>query len=169
MKTIDFELQYYYKRWLGALPVLIVNILLAALIGYHLQGALYYAAVLVLMVCSLNAYYKFTAKKGMFLTKGTLTIEDSKVRLSAYGREYELTDITELLGSTPTFYHSRCAMISADTSAGRIKLFSEPIPTDSRFSDSSLYPVWQSLLESFPALTPDKRFDQTADLWYKKQ
>ena len=42
MKTIDFELQYYYRRWLALLPVLIVNLVLAALIGNYLDGALYY-------------------------------------------------------------------------------------------------------------------------------
>ena len=168
MKTIPFELQYYYRRWLFALPVLIANVLLAVLTGNYLQGALYYIGTAVIMIGSLYIYYRFIERKGLFLTKGSLTLGGGTVKISAYGREYGITDVTELLGSTLRVYQQRCAMLSADTPAGRIKLFSEPLAAESGFSDSSLFPVWQALLESFPALTPVQKAGQTAVLWYRK-
>ena len=169
MKTIDFELQYYYKRWLFALPVLLANIILAALIGHYWQGKLCYVIIPIIMIGSMCAYYRFTEKSGFFRTKGSLTLDSSSVKISAYGNEYDITDITELLGSMPTFYRRRCAMISADTPAGRIKLFSEPLAMESEFTDSSLFPVWQALLERFSALTPVQKSGQITDFWYKKQ
>lgn len=63
MKTIDFELQYYYRRWLALLPVLIVNLVLAALIGNYLDGALYYVVKVKVFLSEnldsriLNLYY----------------------------------------------------------------------------------------------------------------
>ena len=169
MEKVEFELQRYYKRWLYALPVLAADLLFAALMGHYLQGAMCCAVIVTVMVCSMSAYDRLTAKQRLFLTKGTLTVSGGRVKISAYGKEHEITDITELLGGTPTFFRSRCAVISADTPAGRVKLFSEPLDTEREFPDSTLSPVWKTLLESFPALTPVKKYGQETDLWYKKQ
>ena len=169
MKTTDFELQYYYRRWLVLLPVLAVNVLLAALIGNYLDGALYFAVVLILLMGSMAAGYRFTEKKACFSAKGTLVLDGSTAKISAYGKEHEVKDITELLGSTPTFFHSRCAMIVVYTPDGKVKLFSEPLAMAKEFSDSTLYPVWKALLKSFPELAPVEKFGQEADLWFKKK
>ena len=169
MKTIDFELQYYYRRWLVLLPVLAVNVVLAALIGKYLDGALYYVVVVILMMGSMAAGYRVTGKMVCFRTKGVMNLEGGKVKISAYGREHEVKDITELLGSIPTFFRSSCAMIIVSTPAGKVKLFSEPLGMEKKFSDSTFYPVWKALLKSFPTLKPVEKFGQEADLWYRKQ
>ena len=135
MKTIDFELQYYYRRWLVLLPVMIVNVVIAALLGNILEGALYYVVVVILMLGSMTVGYRVTEKMACFRTKGSMVIDGGTVKISAYGREHEVTDITELLGSTPTIFHSRCAMIIVSAPTGKVKLFSEPLAMAKEFSD----------------------------------
>ena len=71
MEKIEFQFQYYYWRWICALPCLVLAILLNGVIIKLIQQEIWvYILCAIMMIIFMKLYYYFTQKYGWFNGKG---------------------------------------------------------------------------------------------------
>lgn len=167
MEKIEFRFQYYYLRWICSLPCLIIAILLNCVIVKLIQQEIWvYFLCAIMMITFMKLYYYFTQKYGWFNRKGYYWIEDKTVYIQTGKKTMKVDLVRELLGEVVEVYSNCCTMILIDTGKKKYKLFSVQLENSKQFKDSSIYELYQALLDKFN-LQPVKVFNQKTDYWYK--
>lgn len=173
MNRKEFKFQYYYRRWLFGLPCLVIGIVLSAILQNKFQSSvLYYLMSAMLIVVLLSLYYTVTNGLKIFVGNGSYWLDGDSICVQINDKTYQISDVTELLGSTLSFFNSKCASLSVQWGGGKgetLKIFSVPLTPDREFKDSSVYPLYRLILEQSPDLERVKVMGQETDDWYQKK
>ena len=167
MEKIEFQFQYYYWRWICALPCLVLAILLNGVIIKLIQQEIWvYILCAIMMIIFMKLYYYFTQKYGWFNGKGYYWVEDKAVYIQMGKKTIKVDLVRELLGEVVEVYSNCCAMLFVDTGKKKYKLFSVQLENTKQFKASSIYGLDQLILDEFD-LQPVKVLNQKTDYWYK--
>lgn len=142
----EFEFQYYYRRWLGAMSCLAIslNFLLEPL---HPKTEVYCILCVVVMFVLMTVYYAVLENWNIFIGKGCYWSENNILYIRTGGKIHEITNVRELRGDVKTVFHSRYALILIETDKTEIKLFSVPVKQGQGFEESSHYPLYSLILD----------------------
>lgn len=173
MNRKEFKFQYYYRRWLCGLPCLIIGVFLSVLLQDKIQSTvLYYVMCAMIIVVLLSLYYTVTNRLQIFVGSGSYWLDDGIIYIQLADKVHQISDVTEVLGSTISVYNSQCASLFVQwggENGGKVKLFSAPLTPDREFKDSSVYPIYQMILAQSPDLERVKVTGQDTEYWYQKK
>jgi hypothetical protein len=165
----EFAFQRYYKRWLGALPCLLLGFGFNALLeGLPLKPAVYCVLCAGFMMILLSIYYLLSETWKLFRGKGYYWVENDILHIQMDTKIYPIENITELFGDVKSVFHSRHAVLLIEMSQTTIKLFSTPLEPEQGFADSSLYPLYSRIRSRTDGLAPVPILGQEAKYWHKK-
>lgn len=167
MKKLSFRFQYYYMRWICALPCLIIALLLNnVIIRYIQREIMIYILCGIMMVVFMKIYYYFIRKFGWFMGEGYYWAENEKLYIQVDKKIMEIDSVKELLGDVVDIYSNRCASLMIDTGKKKYKIFSEQLDDRKQFREASIYPIYQFIISKFD-LKPVEVMNQKTDYWYK--
>ena len=168
MEKLEFHFQYYYMRWICALPCLISALLLNnVIIKYVQREILVWTLCAIMMVVFMKVYYYITQKFGWFMGQVYYWIENEKLYIQMGKKIMEIDSVRELLGNTVDIYSNRCASLMIDTGKRKYKIFSEQLDDNKYFKEASTYQIYQLILRKFD-LEPVEVMNQKTDYWYKR-
>lgn len=163
-----FEFQYYYKKWLFSLPILILMLLLnIVLIKVLDNNLIFYIVTAVIMIVLLTIYYYLT--KDSFTGIGYYYKNDNLVVVEINNNKYILDDIKEIMADVKNTYSNKFAVLYITTSNDKIKLFSKQLRMDEGFKDSSLYKIYEFIIENNNYLKNVEMFNEKVDYWLKNE
>lgn len=163
----EFEFQYYYRRWLGGFPVLIIMLILNAVIINMFQNKLTFWFISgIIMIVLLIIYYKIT--QNHFLGKGIYYKKDNSIIIELENKKYIIDDVKEIIGSVINIYTNKVAMLSITTDRQNIKIFSKQLKKDQEFKESSIYEIYDVIVQHFKDLEKVKVLNQEQDFCLKK-
>lgn len=166
----EFEFQYYYRRWLGALPILIISIILNLLLSLlSLSNIIHYILCIIVMLVLMCIYYKISENCKIFHGKGYYWTDNDIVYIQAGKKLYKISEVKELLGDVKSIYSSKYAVLLIETNTNNVKLFSIPIDKEQKFEDTSVYPIYKLVLDKENDLKPVKILNQDVDYWFRKE
>ena len=100
----------------------------------------------------LLAAFSLIQSLGIFRAVGYCWREGDKVVSECGENEYRIASVKEMIGGKSRFFFSRCATLSITTDRDIFEIFSIPLHTEEPFENSSVYPLCQFILQSFPYL-----------------
>jgi hypothetical protein len=165
----EFSFQRYYKRWLGALPCLILGLGFNTLLErLPLKPAVYCVSCAGFMVILLSIYYLLSETWKVFRGKGFYWVEDNILYIQVGKKTYPIENVTELFGDVKSVFHSRHAVLLLEMGQTTIKLFSTPLGPEQGFAASSLYPLYSQIRSRADGLAPVQVLGQEMEYWHKK-
>jgi hypothetical protein len=125
---------------------------------------LFCAVMLVTLSAGLNLYYKCTKNLRLFYKSGTYWVEDGIVYIQTHKKEHRIQNVVWLRGTTASVYGlAKSGMMVVQFGGGKVVLMSASIARNDRFSDSTLLPLFETILENNPDLVKDDKLD----FWYE--
>ena len=169
MPKKEFQVQHYFLKWIGALPLLLAALLIEYFISQHTDSDIvFYLACAVTMIVLLSAYYLIVAKLHLFEDKGYFWEDGEVVVIEIGKRRYEISDVRCLIGGEPNIFMYCYAHLLIEMPKKKIKIFGQTLRGDMEFGDSDLYPLFQLILDKNRELKPKKMFKTEVDNWYEK-
>lgn len=163
-----FEFQYYYKRWLCGLPILLFVFLLNIALTKILNGdIIFYLVTASITIILLTIYYKTT--KESFIGIGYFYKKDNSIVIEIKDNKYILDDVREIMADVKKVYSNKFAVLYITTSKDKIKLFSKQLRIDEEFKDSSLYKIYEFIIENNNYLKNVEMFNEKVDYWLKNE
>ena len=102
-------------------------------------------------VCLLAAFSRIRCLR-IFRAVGYCWRDGKTTVIECGEKEYRLASVVEMIGGETRFFFARGATLSITTERDIFEVFSLPLDSDKPFEDSSVYPLCQFVLESFPYL-----------------
>lgn len=167
MKKKEFEFQYYYRKWLAALPILLLMFWINLWLVEKIQNKFgIYPISGIIMIVLLTIYYNFTKKRfigrGFYYKKGdTIVIEVGK-------KTYTIDEVKEIMGTVRNVYSHRIAILFIDTGTEKIKIFSKSLDDGQVFKNSSIYGVYEFIAAN-RNLKDVKILNGETEYWKKKR
>ena len=107
---------------------------------------------MIIVSVGLLALFSLMQNLKIFRAVGHCWRECDTVVIECGEREYRITSVKEMIGGDTRFFFARCATLSIETERDIVEIFSLPIRGKEQFEDSSVYPICQFVLQSFPYL-----------------
>ena len=132
-------------------------IVLAGVFTWFLR-ARYFLDLRLCVICLTVASAAFLAgfsllhNRKLFRAVGYCWREGDTVVIQCGEREYRIDSVKELIGGDTRFFFARCATLSIVTDRDIFFFFSVPLHAGEPFEQSSVYPLCEFVLGSFPYL-----------------
>ena len=132
-------------------------IVLAGVFTWFLR-ARYFLDLRLCVICLTVASAAFLAgfsllhNRKLFRAVGYCWREGDTVVIQCGEREYRIDLVKELIGGDTRFFFARCATLSIVTDRDIFEIFSVPLHAGEPFEQSSVYPLCEFVLGSFPYL-----------------
>ena len=132
-------------------------IVLAGVFTWFLR-ARYFLDLRLCVICLTVASAAFLAgfsllhNRKLFRAVGYCWREGDTVVMQCGEREYRIDSVKELIGGDTRFFFARCATLSIVTDRDIFEIFSVPLHAGEPFEQSSVYPLCEFVLGSFPYL-----------------
>ena len=132
-------------------------IVLAGVFTWFLR-ARYFLDLRLCVICLTVASAAFLAgfsllhNRKLFRAVGYCWREGDTVVIQCGEREYRIDSVKELIGGDTRFFFARCATLSIVTDRDIFEIFSVPLHAGEPFEQSSVYPLCEFVLRSFPYL-----------------
>ncbi len=107
---------------------------------------------MILVSVGLLALFSLMQNLEIFRAVGHCWREGDTVVIECGDREYRIASVKEMIGGDTRFFFAKCSTLSIVTDRDIFEIFSLPIKTKQQFEDSSVYPLCQFVLQSFPCL-----------------
>ncbi len=78
--------------------------------------------------------------------------DGDKIMIECGESEYRIASVKEMIGGETRFFFAKCATLSMTTERDIFEIFSLPLKANEQFENSSVYPLCQFVLGSFPYL-----------------
>ncbi len=88
----------------------------------------------------------------LFRAVGHCWRDGDKIVIECGEREYRIASVTEMIGGESRFFFTRSALLSITTERDIFEIYSLPLNAKEPFEQSSVYPLCQFVLGSFPYL-----------------
>lgn len=165
MEKTEFTYQCWYFRILcaGLIVPIVFVISLIILSLADINDIIFLLINAVLAILGATLYYKYTENTPLFLKKGYCWIENGVVFIQTAKKVYEIKNVTWLRGCTTSAYGSKAGMLIVKHEKLKTILFSKSSSTNTSFSATQLYPVFQAILSNNPQLKKDADLDD----WYE--
>lgn len=168
MAKREFIYQRWYLRMTGSfliLPLIFgLQLWLFDLLNIGRVNLLLSAVMLVTLSTGFNLYYKCTKNLKLFYKSGAYWVEDGIVYIQTHKKEHRIQNVVWLRGTTVSVYGlAKSGMMVVQFGGGKVVLMSASIARNDRFSDSTLLPLFETILENNPDLVKDDKLD----FWYE--
>lgn len=135
--------------------LLIFGVVGSVLILKHFEdGRTAVITVMLLVAGLLFAGHGMTGSTKYFKTRGRFWYENDELHLQYGGKKMIFRDLVQVKGTTQTSLFIRYGVLTLESEGRKCKLYSVPIDRTEDFSDSSLYPLYQGILEHDLYLQP---------------
>lgn len=163
MEKIEFIYQKWFLRMFCSVILLpffvLAQYIIFKLTGIEHENFWFDLICLTIVVFGIEFYFKYTQQHKWFIKKGTYWIEDGIVYIEIGGKTHKLRNVKCLVGTTISFFgHAKAGMLKID-SEKTITLVSSSNKNMKCFSDSEIYPLFETILEYNPELKKDDTLD----------
>ena len=110
------------------------------------------AVGLIAVSALLLAAFSLMQNLKIFRAVGYCWREGGKVVIECGEKEYRIASVKEIIGGDTRFFFTNCSTLSIVTDRDIFEIYSIPLHTEEQFEQSSVYPLCQFVLESFPYL-----------------
>lgn len=107
---------------------------------------------MIIVSVGLLALFSLTQNLKIFRGVGHCWREGDKLVIECGDREYRIVSVKEMIGGDTRFFFAKCSTLSITTDRDIFEVFSLPLDSDKQFEDSSVFPLCQFVLGSFPHL-----------------
>ena len=107
---------------------------------------------MIIFSVGLMALFSLTQNLKIFRGVGHCWREGDTVVIECGDKEYRITSVKEMIGGETRFFFAKSASLSITTDRDIFEVFSLPLDSDKQFEDSSVFPLCQFVLGSFPHL-----------------
>ena len=107
---------------------------------------------MIVVSAGLMALFSLFHGLGVFRGVGHCWREGDKVVIECGESEYRIDSVKEMIGGDTRFFFARCAALSITTKRDIFEINSLPLKAKEQFENSSVYPLCQFVLGSFPYL-----------------
>ena len=110
------------------------------------------AVCLIALSVLLLAAFSLIQGLKLFRAVGHCWRDGDKIVIECGEREYRIASVREMIGGESRFFFTRCALLSITTERDIFEIYSMPLNAKEPFEQSSVYPLCQFVLGSFPYL-----------------
>ena len=107
---------------------------------------------MIIVSAGLMALFSLMQRLKLFCAVGHCWREGDTVVIECGEREYRIASVKEMIGGDSRFFFARSATLSITTDRDIFEVFSIPLRKEEQFEQSSVYPLCQFILGSFPYL-----------------
>ena len=107
---------------------------------------------MIIVSVGLLALFSLLQNLKLFRAVGHFWREGDTVVIECGESEYRIASVKEMIGGDTRFFFAKCSTLSLETERDIVEIFSLPIKAKQQFEDSSVYPLCQFVLQSFPCL-----------------
>ena len=110
------------------------------------------AVCLIALSVLLLAAFSLIQGLKLFRAVGHCWRDGDKIVIECGEREYRIASVREMIGGESRFFFTRSALLSITTERDIFEIYSLPLNAKEPFEQSSVYPLCQFVLGSFPYL-----------------
>ena len=107
---------------------------------------------MIMVSVGLLALFSLMQNLKIFRAVGHCWREGDTVVIECGEREYRIDSVKEMIGGDTRFFFAKCSTLSVTTDRDIFEIFSIPLNSNEQFENSSVYPLCQFVLGSFPYL-----------------
>ena len=159
MEKREFTYQRFFSRVFATLILACVVTSLFVLILGKLSAAFYsYGIYIGIALICLGFCFQYTQSCKLFIGKGKYWVEDGIVVIEIGKKVYKLNDVKTLLAKKISFFgysYSKTGILKIGNGHKTIELMSLSNKDIKIFSDSELFPLFETILENNPQLKKD--------------
>ena len=152
---VKFEFHYQLHdriQWGNMLCVVLAGVMTWYLrTQFELNLWLCAVCLIALSVLLLAAFSLIQGLK-LFRAVGHCWRDGDKIVIECGEREYRIASVREMIGGESRFFFTRSALLSITTERDIFEIYSLPLNAKEPFEQSSVYPLCQFVLGSFPYL-----------------
>ena len=150
---LEFHYQLHDRIQFGNM----LCVVLAAVVIWFLRvrfsvGLWYCLERMILMSVGLMALFSLFHGLGIFRGVGHCWRDGDSVVIECGEREYRIASVKELTGGDSRFFFAKCSTLSITTDRDIFEIFSIPLKSKEQFEQSTVYPLCEFVLRSFPNL-----------------
>ena len=149
----EFHYQLHDRiQWGNMLCVVLAGVMTWYLRTQFELNLLLCAVCLIALSVLLLAAFSLIQGLKLFRAVGHCWRDGDKIVIECGEREYRIASVREMIGGESRFFFTRCALLSITTERDIFEIYSLPLNAKEPFEQSSVYPLCQFVLGSFPYL-----------------
>ena len=152
---VKYEFQYQLHdriQWGSMLCVVLAGVFTWFLRVRFSISLLHCLDRMIMVSVGLLALFSLMQNLKIFRAVGHCWREGDTVVIECGEREYRIDSVKEMIGVDTRFFFAKCSTLSVTTDRDIFEIFSIPLNSNEQFENSSVYPLCQFVLGSFPYL-----------------